>query len=489
MLSTTSLLSPRWLRWIFAALAVLGGFAVGGLVVMTPSTMKVIVIVVGMAAGVAAMLRVEWGLLALVWMTYTRFSDVLVDTHGAPSTAQPFIALMILVILVRWAIYNERPEGWQQAAFLIAAYGMIGLATMLYASDTYKVRYGVITYAKDAIIAVLVVSLIRSPQMLRRSIWALLAAGIFLATLTTWQQLTGTFSNNYWGFARASIENIIVGKDDYRIAGPIGDPNFYAQILLVLVPIALDRIWSRQNNFQFVMAVWALAVCLLSILFTFSRGAFMSLAIALFLMFVRRPPKPITLLLTIMLVLPAVQFLPNGYLDRLSTILDLIPGLSDTSVKEEYSFRGRSSAQLAGWLMFRDHPITGVGIGNFPVHYQEYSRTLGIDSSRWEQAPHNLYLEILTERGLIGLAAFGTLLFFLYRGMKQARETFTHIGMDDEAGMVLAFSIGLASYLIAATFLQASYPRFFWVLVGIGFAMPNVAARAQRKREEALNNG
>lgn len=480
-----ALFTPRRINWLMALVAIVGGLVLGGLVVSVPSTAKVLVLVLGAGAAVATLLRAEWGLLGLVWMTWTRFSDVMVDTHGAPSTAQPFIALLLLVILVRWLIYGERPTGWQSATMLIAAYGLVGLATILYASDPARVQYGVTTYIKDALIAVLVVCLLRTPQQLRRVVWALLAAGIFLATLTAWQQITGSFTNNYWGFARAAIENIVVGQDDYRISGPIGDPNFYAQILLVLVPLALDRLTQSNTLGLRLLAGWALGVCVLSIMFTFSRGAFVSMGVSLLLLFVRRPPRPATILTIILLALPVVQLLPGGYLDRLSTLVDLVPGLSETSVKEEYSFRGRSSAQLAGWMMFRDHPLTGVGLGNFPVHYQEYSRQLGIDSSRWEQAPHNLYLEILTERGLIGLATFGLLLGVLFRHMRRARELFLEMGMNDEAGIIQAFSIGLIAYLLAAVFLQASYPRYFWLMVGIGFATLNIARRTHALREEA----
>ena len=481
-------ISDRSLRLIVALLALAGGLFLALLVHAIPSTAKVLVLVMGLVAAVATTQRIEWGLLALIWMTYTRFSDVMVD-NGAPSTAQPFIALLLGVIALRWFLYGERPERWGTAALLIALYGAIGLATMLYAEDTGRVQYGFISYVKDALIAVIVVAFIRSPQTLRRSVWALLAAGIFLGTLTTIQQLTGTFDTTYWGFARASVQNIVGSSNDYRIAGPIGDPNFYAQILLVLVPLALDRLWSNTSRIQWVFAGWALVVCGVSIIFTFSRGAFVSLALALGLMFIRRPPAPLTSILALLLIVPLLQLMPAGYFDRLSTIFDLVPGLSDKSVKEEYSFRGRSSAQIAGWLMFRDHPIQGVGVGNYPVHYQDYSRTLGIDSSRWDQAPHNLYLEILTERGLIGLTVFLFLLWVMYRGMQRARRDFTAAEMDDEAGLVHALQIGMLAYLLAAIFLQASYPRFFWLLVGIAFAAPNVADRAltQLRTQQALS--
>jgi putative inorganic carbon (hco3(-)) transporter len=154
-------------------------------------------------------------------------------------------------------------------------------------------------------------------------------------------------------------------------------------------------------------------------------------------------------------------------------------------VREEASFRGRSSAQQAGWLMFLDNPLFGLGVGNFGNHYQEYSRGLGIDSSRWDQAPHNLYLEIVTEKGLVGLSVFAALIGTMFTGIGRARRQFLDVGEPSLASLVIAFRIGIIGYMIAGIFLQLSYPRFFWVLIGIGFAIPNVAQNMIDKQREA----
>lgn len=476
-------------RWLLGGLAIVMGLSVGFGVTVVPNTTKLLVMVLGLAAAAATMWRVEWGLLALIFMGYTRFSDVMVR-NGAPSTAQAFLGLLFLIIFLRWMLYNEKPEDWLQATTMIILYGLVGLATMLYAADVVRVKAGVISYFKDAVIVVVVVILLRNHLTLRRAMWALLAAGIFMATLTTFQQLTGTFSNNYWGFAKAGLQQIVAGQsDDYRIAGPIGDPNFYAQVLLVLVPIAMDRMWNERKRWLRLVAMWALAVCVFSIFFTFSRGAFVGLIIIVTMMLIRRPPRPIVLIATIALIIPLVLMLPESYTARLRTIPDAIPGLSNKDVREEASFRGRSSAQQAGLLMFLDNPLFGVGVGNFGYHYQKYSRGLGIDGSRWDQAPHNLYLEIVTEKGLLGLTVFGLLMWMVYRGIKQARSDFIEAGESDYAGLITAFWIGIMGYMIAAIFLQLSYPRFFWVLIGIGFAIPNVARRlVEQRREERHGN-
>jgi O-antigen ligase len=475
------------IRLLIGGAAVVLGLGVGLMVTMVPNTTKLLVLIVGLAAAAATMWRVEWGLYALIFMGYTRFSDVMVR-NGAPSTAQAFLGLLLMIIFLRWMLYNEKPAGWMQATIMIMFYGLIGLATMLYAADVSRVTSGVTSYFKDAIIVVVIVILLRDHITLHRAIWALLAAGIFMATLTTFQQLTGTFTNDYWGFAKAGLQQIVEGEaNDYRIAGPIGDPNFYSQVLLVLVPISMDRMWNEKKKWLRLLAMWSLGVCVFSIFFTFSRGAFISMIIIIGIMLVRRPPRPIVLLATLAILIPLIGMLPESYTARLKTIPDAIPGLSTKDIREEASFRGRSSAQQAGILMFLDHPILGLGVGNFGFHYQEYSQGLGLDGSRWDQAPHNLYLEIVTEKGLVGLSVFVLLLYLVYRGIKRAGANFIQAGLPDYAGMVMAFWIGMIGYLIAATFLQLSYPRFFWVLIGIGFAIPNVAQRLIDQHREELH--
>jgi O-antigen ligase len=64
--------------------------------------------------------------------------------------------------------------------------------------------------------------------------------------------------------------------------------------------------------------------------------------------------------------------------------------------------------------MVRDHPIFGVGTGGFEDGYRPYGQTV----SGWQGSetgdPHNQFLKILGEQGLIGLGAF---LFFIFRGL------------------------------------------------------------------------
>jgi O-antigen ligase len=463
-----------WLTLAFVGLSLSVGTAAAVVALNVSSPLRFVVIIVGLLGIVGALTRIEWGLLALVFMTYTRFSDVLVQFDHFPSTAQPFVALLIIVVLAHWVLYGRAPGEWKQSALLVAGYGLVGYVSLLYAANFALSQAALSNYVKDAIIAILVTMLLVHGVALRHVIWTLLLAGIFMGSISVFQQLTGSFSNNFFGFGQASLQNIVGQNNDYRIGGPIGDPNFYAQILVVLVPLALDRLWHEHNRLLRLLAGWALLACGLSIIFTYSRGGFIATIVVAALMLIRRPPNLLALLVTAGLIITLLQFIPANYTQRLSTLLSFVPE-SDTSVSSEISLRGRQSENEVAWLMFTDHPILGVGLDNFKVYYQEYSRRLGIDPRAEARDPHNLYLQIAAQTGLVGLIAFGTILWVMFRGLQSARMAFAVARLPQFSSMTMAFGVGMIGYLIAALFLHNAYPRFFWMLFGIALAIPQIA--------------
>lgn len=459
-------------------LFILGLLAIGGsafislVVYLINDPALLAVAVAGLIVVAAIAIRLEIGLFVLVFITYTRFSDVLIHEHGLPSIAQPLLLLLLVIVAIRWSLLRENLfDQIDLPIIILGLYGLVSFSSMLYAIDTSRTISALSDYIKDVIITILIIILLRRTTTFRNVIWVLLLAGIFMGSITTFQQITGTFETDYWGFGQANVQNIIGQSNDYRIAGPIGDPNFYSQILLVLIPLALDRLWHERNLLLRGLAAWALTVCLLSTLFTFSRGAFLGLILvgALFIWHYRIRFMP--LLITLLLGGLLAQFVPDQYFDRVQTITSFIPGLGDEqNARNEISFRGRISEMQASWLMFEEHPLLGVGLDNYAVHYRSYTRRLGIDARLEDRAAHNLYLEVAAETGLLGLATFGTILTMAFVSLVKAYKKFEHLGYGDEANMLRAFMIGFIGYLATAFFLHAAYPRYLWLLLGIALA-------------------
>ena len=448
-------------QWIiFLGLALMLGAAAGLAINKVNNPLIILVGLVGLIAFMGAIANVEFGLLFLIFLTYTRLSDIAVHYHGAPSVAKSFIAILIVAILVRWAIFHERPQNWQIPLILVGVYGLVGFASIMYANN-----------------AATVVILLRRGQNFRHAIWALLLAGILMGTISVYQYYTKTFTNDYGGFAQAEIMQIVGASNDYRISGPIGDPNFFAQIMVALVPLALERFLNEKKFLLRLVAGWALIVSALSVVFTFSRGGFLALAVVVALYFLFYPPKPSRMPMFLIAAIVIMAFIPPSYYTRILSINELF-GASDVGFRtNDLAIRGRASETLTAIEMFKDHPILGVGLKNYPSLYVEYSKSIGLAPSATARSPHNLYLETAAETGTIGVMAFGLILIMTLGTIKSARERFLRAGMTEYASLVTAFGIALLGYLTAAIFVHAAFPRFFYLLIGIGLALDAIAKK------------
>lgn len=413
----------------------------------------------------------EIGLLILIFISYIRLSDVLIQFHGWPSIAQPFIALLIIGIIVQWLLFKRPARGWGRAVLLVGAYGLIVFTSLLYAADFSKAANAVGDFFKDGIITVIIVILLRDGPVFRKVLWALLFAGLFMGIISVYQYLTGSFGNEFFGFAQAPYLNIAGETSGNRLSGPIGDPNYYAQLMVVLIPLAFYRLIDEKKAIPKLVAAIALAVIGLTVILTFSRGAFIALGLIVLVSLFYRRPKFIEVLVIIVVGIVLLQFMPSTYLNRISTITDIFKG---TQSSDDVSFRGRTSELTAAWLMFVDHPLFGVGVQNYSVYYQKYSRQIGLDPRVEAREPHNLFLQVAAETGIGGMLVFGIVLWTIFSCVLQSWKQLLNAGNKEYADMVFSFALSLVGYLSAALFIHASYPRYFWLLTGIALALPQV---------------
>ncbi|MBN1266399.1 MAG: O-antigen ligase family protein [Anaerolineales bacterium] len=458
-------------QFIFAVLAVLTGAAIG-LAVGQFESMLLLALPVGLVFAALTFLNPELGILLFVFITYIRFSDVLVHSFGVPSIAKGMVGLLVLAILARWAVLKRFPEGWLRVSVLIAAYGFVVFGSILHGRDYARALAAVSDYWKDGLIAILMVLLIQKRETFRGVIWMMIFAGIFMGSISMHQYLTGNFSSDYFGFATASYLNISEGVEGNRISGPLGDPNYYAQILVFLFPLAVDRFFREPNRYLKITAGYAAFVIGMTIVFTFSRGGAVAAVLAMMVLVIYHPPKLKNSILILGVIWIGFLLLPSTYTDRLSTLTDLAQ--SNKQSTAEVSFRGRISEVLSAWYMFRDYPILGVGVQNYPVYYQEYSRSIGLDPRAEAREPHNLYLEVAAETGVLGLMIFGTILVSVFQAVRRVHTRLREWGEEDMKNMVEAFSSGLVGYLGAAMFIHGAYPRYLWLLVGIALSLTQV---------------
>jgi putative inorganic carbon (hco3(-)) transporter len=200
----------------------------------------------------------------------------------------------------------------------------------------------------------------------------------------------------------ASISVIIAGKTP-RIEATMGNPNsFGAYLVIVIFPIIMLCLYERENKRKLFYISLAL-LTMVNLIMTLSRNAWLSFFTGLFaLVFIYNW----RFVYFIAAALGTALFIPQVY----GRILQF----KDMSQND-----GRIKVWNTALKMIQEHPLIGVGNGNFVVHYNSYvDRFPELRIPNVYNFPtHNAYLKLQSELGILGTLAFVLVLFFLLKDL------------------------------------------------------------------------
>ncbi len=269
-----------------------------------------------------------------------------------------------------------------------------------------------------------------------------------------------------------------------RAYGTFDQPNPYAGYLNMVLPLALAMAIlsrSRRERVAYSVAVLLLAGALLA---SESRGALLagSLAVLVVLAFIWRGAYRLgwtgALAATAGAWLATFGLVPSGAVTRLLDVVGL-GGVSFGHVTDaNFSAVERAAHWLAGVRMFADHPVLGVGIGNYAVAYPAYH-------PRGWYAPlahaHNYFINIAAEAGALGLAAYllliGSALWYSYAAITQS------------GGARSAAVLGVLGALVATNFhnfFDVLYVHGMVALLGLLMVLVPVSLRLGMVESEGM---
>ncbi|MDX1622827.1 MAG: O-antigen ligase family protein [Gemmatimonadota bacterium] len=426
--------------------------------------------------------RPGFGLCVLVALVWLNLSEVLVRYHGAPSVLQ---LLAVPLAVAAWASPREPMESHpltRPLTALLAGWLLFLLLSTTWAPDTGFADERVLETGKAFLVFALVGALAVTRRRLVAAAWVAVASGTALAGLGLFQIASGSFDREFGGLARVKDAQIWGDVFEGRIAGPLGDPNYFAHILLVLVPVALVLGRHARTRSRRWTARGMAAVLVAGTLATYSRGGMLALAvvIGLTLLLLRVDPRRI-LAGAVAAALVGILFLPADVLRRLETLGQILPGQGTEEVLDpDSSFEKRKLVTAVAWREFVENPILGVGAGNYSVHFDRHAARIGSAAREYDepdarQYPHNLYLEIAAETGVVGLTLFLGALGAAFVALRRARRRFERAGDRAAADLAGAFAIALTGYLVSSLFLHGDFQRYLWVLLAFAAALEAIA--------------
>jgi len=151
---------------------------------------------------------------------------------------------------------------------------------------------------------------------------------------------------------------------------------------------------------------------------------------------------------------------------------------------------GGGSGRTDLWAIARqvahDHPVLGVGIGNFEQVERSYaSRTTNLPAIDLvldeTHVVHNTYLELLAELGPVGLGCFLLLVGASFALGWRAIRVFARTGQTDLELIGRGVLVGICGMLAASVFLSAEYEKQLWLLLGFSAALAALADASARR--------
>jgi O-antigen ligase len=434
------------------------------------------------AAGLAGLVFLfpQFGTYVLAVTIFTNISSILSD-QGLPGINKPLVALTFVAVMAGYFLAGRRIMRLKGVEWFLWALGGVWLASYFVAYDRSASAEQIVEFGKNFVILLVVVYSLNSQASWKQVIWFIILSTTFLATLGVYQVITGNYDQEFWQLA-------VVTPDvtQMRLSGSVGDPNFHGQILAAVLPLTIYRILDDKNPLLRLVAVGAAFLLVFAILNTYSRGAFLAMVVTLTLIAIERRIRFSLVILILITAVVMMQFLPEGYTQRLETLY--IFTSDETTVHSEGSFRGRTSEMLSAQAMFTEHPLLGVGAGNYEANYQDYASRLGLEQRTEDRQAHSLYLEIAAETGMLGILAFTGLFAALMIGFSRARRKARQINKDSDWPIwVMSLQMAITSYLVSSIFLHGDFIRFLFFLVALGIAAIHLSDRMVESRHPRLS--
>ncbi len=243
------------------------------------------------------------------------------------------------------------------------------------------------------------------------------------------------------------------------------NPNILAGAVAPIVPLALAMVIERERQRRLLGAI-ALAPMIGMLVLLQSRGALFALVIGLgFLITTYRrwllPLVPLAL----------VGVLAANNLVSQDTVGQLFYGRIGTSTIG--TLVQRQDLWLQGLYLIRQSPITGIGMGAYPIiapfAWPYSAASPGVSTTH----VHNLFLQVALDAGALGFGAFAVMLLIVARSAWQSRRVghAGHLPSAMLAALVVVIIHGLGDVIVWGT---AKSSIVLWVLLGLGIGLGRV---------------
>ncbi len=347
-------------------------------------------------------------------------------------------------------IRGKRSFGMRLIDYPILLFAVLYLLGGIFSEGGVPSFYSALMYVVFLSGYFLVFNLIRTREWVKRCVVAGIFSGTAACLFGIIQIFTGTLNSSWLDIE--TFSNI-----GTRIVSTFENPNVFAEYLLLLIPFAVAFLIRKGSVQAKLLYGLALAVMLVCLVFTWSRGAWLGLLVGMFLFFVILSKKSLIGIIGVVLVSPLLSWLvPNAVTERFLSIGNLA----------ESSISYRISAWYGVLELLNKTWWCGIGVGS--AAFDAVYPSVALAGTGAIKHAHSIYLQLLAELGIPGLLVF-VLILFLF--VQNCFEYLLRVKNREEKGFVPAGIAAVAAILVmgATDHIWYSYRIFlaFWTVLAL----------------------
>mgnify|MGYP000650769022 CR=1 FL=1 len=243
-----------------------------------------------------------------------------------------------------------------------------------------------------------------------------------------------------------------------RANGFYGHPMTLGGWLCIFMPLLLIEFFEKRllDKYYWLSGI-AFCVCSAGLVFNGTRGAWLAVAIVcagLIIYYMFKSKSNLAVGIIFIALISALLVNNSKFMHRLDTIDDFTKYQSNTE---------RILIWQSAWNMFKDHPILGVGLGQYTVNYQQKYISPQAKEPNLGHA-HNNFMQMLAENGIVGFAGF--IVMFGYIILKNSIEWIKTKNVY--ALMIIASTVclilqGFTEYNVG----NSAVIKMYWLILGL----------------------
>ena len=399
------------------------------------------------------------------------------DTHvgGAQNIPEFFLSdVWLLILMGIWVVSSIRnPERrniqFQTIDFFALLYILWSLVSIIHSQNYDYGFYEILRLTRHFILYFYISRMIKSKEDVQWIIFSLLSVLAVQGIIAIYQYYGGHLPLGLFHEVKHEVET----TGAFRVGGTLYGVSNLAQFLELLIPMALILALYMKHHAIKIMSLIIAVLGTIALIFTFSRGALLTLAFASILIMCTPlylgqkldKSKMMMQAAGIIIVLAALGILLKDEI--------LLRFITDTGGTEH----ARVVMMQVALSIIKENPLFGIGLNNYHQVMSYYDMFMLL--AKPVHAVHNVYLFIVSETGVPGLIAFLCFVGAIYKKgcfilKKQAGlYTFTACGL----------MIGITSYLLIHCNLTMGFKyampigNLLWLQFGLIAAMERILRR------------